>query len=498
LAQARGDHHRQGPLLLPVVPDLWQAYRRRLGHHLPGPWGIHMAMHESVSPCLSDRCGTCDLTCKLVKPTGPTPAQILCIGEKPGKNEAKYGHVFVGDAGRELDKVYLAMAGLERKDVRVTNCVKCRLGHSDLKPTPKQIDACARHWLPGEVEATEPELIILMGATACSLVPSIELAKEHGIIRWVSRADHSGYFGDWEGLCLPMFHPAAGLHLGSVMIHLLDDFRRLRKFVRGTWRPHDFSDKVLDYSAIETAKELDSSMEQAEYQYLPVDTESDGDAPWSLQYSPKPGMARLIRADRPDLIARFDSWLYAFDGMLLHYANHDLNVLEQMGVHETPVRDTMQESYQFSNLPQGLKALAYRLLGVRMRDYNDVVEPPSRQAMMEWLAGEYVDSFDHKIIVEIQLKTKVKFLQKPSPRERDLKRLLRHGVKPEYPIWQKAAECGLCGFPISSIAHASVEESIVYACMDADMTGQIATFLEEERRRIVTEEFWIEPEDVDA
>jgi len=446
---------------------------------------------------MTDRCSVCDYTCKWVRPTGPQPASLLLLGEKPGKNESKYGHCFVGDAGRELDKVYLPLAGLERKDVRITNCVKCRLGHSDLKPTPKQIDACARHWLPGEVEAVEPELIILMGATACSLVPSIELAKEHGIIRWVSRADHGGVFGDWEGLCLPMFHPAAGLHLGSVMIHLLDDFRRLRKFVRGTWRPHDFIDKVLDYSAIETTKELDSSMEQAEYQYLPVDTESDGDAPWSLQYSPKPGMARLIRANRPDLIARFDSWLYAFEGMLLHYANHDLNVLGEMGVHETPVRDTMVEAYEFGNLPQGLKALAYRLLGVRMRDYNDVVEPPSRQAMMEWLAGEYIESFDHKITVEIKLKTKVKFLQKPSLREKHLKRLLRHASSPKYDLWQKAEGAGLCSYPISSIAHVPFDEALVYACMDADMTGQIATFLEEERRRICLEEWKIEPGDED-
>ncbi len=457
-----------------------------------------MAMQESVPSRLSNRCSSCDLTCKLVAPTGLQPAQILCVGEKPGKNEARFGHVFVGDAGRELDKVYLPLAGLERKEVRVVNTVRCRLGHSDLKPTPVQIDACARHWLPAEVEATEPELIVLMGATACSLVSSIDLSKEHGIIRWISPEDHGGYFGGYEGLCLPMFHPAAGLHLGSVMIHLLDDFRRLRKYVRGNFKPHNFSDKDLDYSAIETISELDSSMEQAVYDYLPVDTESDGHEPWSLQYSPRPGMARLIRADRPDLIRHFVSWSYNFLGFCMHFAMHDQNVLAQMGVPDRPVRDTMQEAYQFGNLPQGLKALGYRLLGVRMRDYSDVVEPPSRLEMLGWLAIEYAQECKHKIIVEIQLKTKVKFLQKPSPRERVLKRLLLHTQKSTYPCWGKASEAGLSDFPISSIAHVSFEEAVHYACQDADVTGQVATFLEDERARIVQEEWAVEEGDEDG
>ncbi len=456
-------------------------------------------MQESVPSSLSNRCSSCDLTCKVVSPTGPQPARVLCIGEKPGKNEAKFGHVFVGDAGRELDRVYLPLAGLDRKEVRVVNTVRCRLGASDVKPTPTQIDACARHWLPSEMETTGPELIVLMGATACSLVPGIELMKEHGIIRWITRADHGGYLGDYEGLCVPMLHPAAGLHLGSVMIHLLTDFRRLRRFILGGWKPHNFSDTVLDYSEVTTIEELDSSLEQAVYDYLPVDTESDGREPWSLQYSPKPGMARLMRRNRPDLIARFNGWLSNFYGLMLHHAIHDQVVLAQMGVSEVPVRDTLQEAYQFAGVfPQGLKALSYRLLGVKMRDYSDVVEPPSRARMLDWLSQEYVEACDHKITVEIQLKTKVRFSYKPSPVERALKRLLRHAYKPEYPLWVKAAEAGLSGFPISSIAHVSFPEALHYACQDADMTGQIGAFFERERERIVREEWEIEDGDEDG
>jgi hypothetical protein len=158
----------------------------------------------------------------------------------------------------------------------------------------------------------------------------------------------------------------------------------------------------------------------------------------------------------------------------------------------------MMLSYHLGNLPQGLKALAYRLLGVRMKSWEDLVMPSSRAKMIAWLADEWAEEHDHPNVVEIKLKTKVKYLQKPTERERTLKRILGHASKPTYDLWEKAKEAGLSGYPIPSIAHAPMAEAIDYAVCDADLTGRLGAVLETERCRIEQQEWAIEEGDVDV
>ncbi len=438
-----------------------------------------------------DRCKSCDLGCRYVMPTGRVPAQVMLIGEKPGANEERVGRVFVGDAGQELDKLYLDRAGLKRADVYISNCVKCRLGHNNNKPTDTQIATCSALHLPGEIDECCPEIIVLMGATACSLVPEISIEREHGIPRWATIFDRTGWV-------MPMYHPAAALHETSKMIPLLADFTRLKEWLRGEYTPLTDSTQA-DYQVIESKLDLFRIFHQGcAYKFIPVDTESDGARPWSMQFSTAAGNGYLIYAHRRDLIAYFNQ-LTQDDGLLLHNALYDLKVLAELGVSvDRPIRDTMAEAYHLGDQPQGLKSLAYRLLGVKMRDYEDVVMPPSRAKMVEWLTNAWDEAFCQRERVEIQLKTKVKYEYRPTARERGLHRILRHAHKPAYDLWEKARELGLAGYPVPSIAHVPEAEAIEYACQDADITGRIGDILERERERIVLAEWAIEEGDEDV
>jgi DNA polymerase len=102
---------------------------------------------------------------------GPAKARIVLVGEQPGDSEDLAGKPFVGPAGGVLNKA-LEQAGIDRKQVYVTNAVKHfkfaprgkRRIHA--KPNAAEIKVCSGHWLTRELEAIAPEIVVAMGATA--------------------------------------------------------------------------------------------------------------------------------------------------------------------------------------------------------------------------------------------------------------------------------------------------------------------------------------------
>ena len=101
---------------------------------------------------------------------GPKRAQVMMVGEMPGDREDRAGKVFVGPAGRELDKA-LEAVGIARADVYITNVVKHfkfeergkRRIHQ--KPGKREVDACMP-WLRAELDVVKPTALLLLGATA--------------------------------------------------------------------------------------------------------------------------------------------------------------------------------------------------------------------------------------------------------------------------------------------------------------------------------------------
>jgi uracil-DNA glycosylase family protein len=101
---------------------------------------------------------------------GLKSARLAMVGEMPGDREDRAGRVFVGPAGRELDKA-LERVGIDRRDVYITNVVKHfkfeERGKRRIHQTPKkfEVDACLP-WLRAELDLLHPEALVLLGATA--------------------------------------------------------------------------------------------------------------------------------------------------------------------------------------------------------------------------------------------------------------------------------------------------------------------------------------------
>jgi uracil-DNA glycosylase len=118
-------------------------------------------------------CKACDLYTRgtqTVFGEGPSRALVIMVGEQPGDAEDLAGHPFVGPAGRLLDQA-LAEAGIERRDVYLTNVVKHfkweprgkRRIHA--KPNAAEVSAC-RPWLETEIALVKPQILVCLGATA--------------------------------------------------------------------------------------------------------------------------------------------------------------------------------------------------------------------------------------------------------------------------------------------------------------------------------------------
>ena len=103
---------------------------------------------------------------------GPKSAHMVLVGEQPGDREDRTGEPFVGPAGRLLDKA-LASAHVDRGGVYVTNAVKhfkySRAAGQKRRihqtPSRTEVVAC-RPWLLAELAAVDPEVVVLLGATA--------------------------------------------------------------------------------------------------------------------------------------------------------------------------------------------------------------------------------------------------------------------------------------------------------------------------------------------
>ena len=117
---------------------------------------------------------------------GRPRSRVMLVGEQPGDQEDLKGRPFVGPAGQLLDWA-LEKAGIDRSQAYVTNVVKHfkwvprgkRRIHS--KPSSMEIKACLP-WLEAELEVVQPEVIVLLGATAAQalLGPSFRVTRERG------------------------------------------------------------------------------------------------------------------------------------------------------------------------------------------------------------------------------------------------------------------------------------------------------------------------------
>ena len=187
------------------------------------PEDILKEVAEEVSTCTM-----CELhhSRKLAVPgEGPVNSEIMFIGEGPGFHENEQGRPFVGAAGKFLEEL-LSDIGLSREEVFITNVVKCRPpGNRD--PHPEEVETCTSTYLDRQIQAVDPKVIVTLGRFSMNLLmPNAKISQIHG------------QPGKIRGrLVVPMYHPAAALHNGSLRPVIKHDFSQLPQLIAAAESP---------------------------------------------------------------------------------------------------------------------------------------------------------------------------------------------------------------------------------------------------------------------
>ncbi len=167
----------------------------------------------------------------IVPGAGSPDAEIMFVGEAPGKNEDLTGKPFVGAAGKNLDRL-LSSIGLTRDDVFITSIVKYRPPNNrDPKPEEK---AAFLPYLVRQIDVIQPALIVPLGRHGMqSFLPNAKIGEVHGTLQH-----------DAEGRpILPMLHPAASLYNHNLKVVIEEDFLSIPKILesikKGTNAHHE-------------------------------------------------------------------------------------------------------------------------------------------------------------------------------------------------------------------------------------------------------------------
>lgn len=161
---------------------------------------------------------------QLVFGGGSPSADIVFIGEAPGKKEDEQGRPFVGAAGKFLDEM-LASIDLQRSDIYITNIVKYR-PPNNRDPLPEEKKAFLPY-LQAQLEVIAPKVVVTLGrhSTNCFL-PDLQISQAHGEPKRI-KLQLKESADVLEVVILPLYHPAAALYNGAMRQTLLDDFGRI-------------------------------------------------------------------------------------------------------------------------------------------------------------------------------------------------------------------------------------------------------------------------------
>ena len=431
-------------------------------------------------------CDACGLRggCKAPVPgKGPIPARVMFVGEAPGKDEDEWGYEpFVGRAGQQLDSL-LQQIGLPRPSVYVTNTVRCR-PPNNRDPRPSEVRACSR-WLELEIGLVDPHIIVAMGAPAIRWF----LGEDAGTVEHLHGRPVTRDVGGVVRVILPCYHPAAALHQTAVLRHVYDDFQVLRGLVGG----RDISDYAVvdeypdpDYRVLDSDRlRLQLADDISSAGEFGIDTEvvKQGRELWSVQISTSPGTAWFVPV-KAGFGGRLDVRRFGATAIVHNY----LYDIRWLAMADDMFVDTMVMAYLLG-LPQGLKELAYRLCGMRMSTYSEMVRPGQRDLAMSYLHTVASQDWpDPEPVEEVRWDNKAgrvaTKLRKPWHITRKVDKIIEDArddpsVDP-YARWQSidrreraVVEASLGPMPESSLADIEPEDAVWYACRDADATLRV-------------------------
>lgn len=208
------------------------AYQKQLGlewlpkgkRPAPPPVDQQTKILESIREALGEctRCRLCEGRKNIVFGVGNPNAELMFIGEGPGRDEDLQGEPFVGRAGQLLTKIIEAM-GMKRSDVYIANCVKCR-PPENRTPLPDEIATCIP-FLHQQIEAIRPKVIVCLGAVAYKALLQTEAS--------ISRM--RGQWQEYQGIkVMPTYHPAYLLRNPEAKHLVWEDMKKVRDLLKKT------------------------------------------------------------------------------------------------------------------------------------------------------------------------------------------------------------------------------------------------------------------------
>jgi uracil-DNA glycosylase len=189
------------------------------GQELPAEQEL-VAIREDLGDCT--RCKLCGLGRRqIVYGVGNPRADLMFVGEAPGRDEDIQGIPFVGRAGQKLTQIIEAIA-LKRDDVYIANVIKCR-PPENRNPEPDEVEACER-FLFRQIDVIKPKVIVALGTFAARSLLKTDAP--------ISRLRGRVY--DYRGAKLvPTFHPAYLLRNPSCRREVWEDMKKVRSLLNG-------------------------------------------------------------------------------------------------------------------------------------------------------------------------------------------------------------------------------------------------------------------------
>ncbi len=176
------------------------------------------------------KCKDCPLWKTRLNPVageGAIAAKVMLIGEAPGKNEDIQGRPFVGRAGKLLDGLIQSI-GMERKEIFITNIVKCR-PPKNRNPLKSEIQTCT-HYLDKQIERIKPQIIAPLGNFATSYILK-KFSISEGKIGMIHGKIYQMKNKSIDSNIIPMYHPAAAIYNPNLKDTLEKDFKAIRKLL---------------------------------------------------------------------------------------------------------------------------------------------------------------------------------------------------------------------------------------------------------------------------
>lgn len=432
-------------------------------------------------------CKLCKTRRRIVWGEGPAYAKVMFIGEGPGEMEDVHGTPFYhkAPAGQEMDRL-LATIGLNRENVYITNTVKCR-PPNNRDPQPDEVAACKKHLLM-EIQAVKPKVIVAVGASSTrNLLGPVDMEAVHGIPFRVIVPEI-----DFETVVVPSYHPAAGLRSPDYALRCVMDFQGVSATLRGAITPAHYLDPLAGsetYGVIKSPQDLYDYVGGAQLIALDTETLDFKYTPYMVSISVAPGTGMVIyTTDQVTLTALADLLGRPNIITLIHNSLFDLFVLDRLRIFPSKVWDTMIMAYLLQSEPQGLKPLAFRYWGMKMKDYDDMVALASAD-LAEWYLRLILtyDWPDPEKILQIKPGGKMHYKQ-PQNIAKVVARIFsdysknKIGREDFWRRWHKldfegtgrdVVEAALGEMPRGNLSMVEESEAVWYSARDADATIRI-------------------------